>query len=361
MTKKISLKHIWSLFFLVCAIAVLTIFSKELGQGVRKGISLCGELVVPSLFVFLCFSEWMCYSENVQKVSFLLQPMFRLIFGKEFQGGVPLLLCLIGGYPMGASALSILYKRGSISYAQVKNWSLWIFSPSPAFVITGVGKGMLGSLKIGTLLWCACVVSCLLTGVIICRFPLRQNNQMRQTSGNNFSVNTTVNAVSSATEKMLIICGTVILVAGILSAVNGLQIPGFAKRATHLFLEVTNGCTYLLEKGGSLPEFVAVLMFGGIGTHLQCRMLLGGAFPAYKVYVVVRFCQAFLAYGFVALFCLCFPQTIQTMSLGTAPTMGTVSVLPSVGLLATCFVFLCSLHQKPLFRRNHCEKSRLCS
>ncbi len=360
-TGRFSIKSIFNLFLFVSIGIVLTLFSQDLGQGVRHGLSLCGELVIPSLFVFLCFCEWACSSGKIQSVSSLLQPLFRLFFGKGFQGSTPLMLCLMGGYPMGASALAVLNQKGIIGSAEVKRLSLWIFCPSPAFVITGVGLGMLNSLKAGVVLWLGCVVSCLLTGVVICRFPFWRKDGLFNRYSDAFSPKPLVSAVASATEKMLVICGTVILVGGILSFVNGLPVPNQTKQGFHLFLEVTNGCSYLSAKGGSLAELGSVLMFGGIGTHLQCRMILGENFPSYKVYVTVRFCQTVIAYLLIVLCCSCFPQVEQTLSLGTTPTVGSVSVLPSVGLLATCFVFLCSLQQKPMFRRNYCEKSGICS
>ena len=360
-SKKVSFHALFTLFLLLGVGIVLTVFSQKLGEGVRQGLSLCGELVIPSLFVFLCFCEWACGSGKIQRVSSVLQRLFRFLFGKGFCGSTPLLLCLIGGYPMGASALAVLHQKQMMGKDLVKRLSLWIFCPSPAFVITGVGQGMLGSLKAGVVLWCGCVVSCLLTGMVICRFPMGLHNDSCRTFFNTEAQSPLVNAVGSATEKMLVICGTVILVGGILSLVNGLPIPYQMKQGFHLFLEVTNGCSYLSAKGGSLAELGSVLMFGGIGTHLQCKMLLGGNFPPYKVYVTVRICQTVITYLLITLFCFCFPQVAQTLSLGITPTVGTVSVLPSVGLLATCFVFLCSLHQKPIFRRNHCEKSGICS
>lgn len=351
------------LFFGFFAFFVLFIFfSKELGNGVRQGISLCGELVIPALFVFLCFCEWVCLSQSIQSVSFVLQPLFRFVLGKGFTGNIPLLLCLIGGYPMGASSLAIMRKNNIVSSDSVKQLALWIFCPSPSFVITGVGQGMLGSLRAGLILWCCCVVSCFVSGFVICRFWGKNRKEPHlDLNGNLHSTNCFSVAIGSATEKMLVICATVVLIAGVLSVVSVLPLPAGFQSILYLFTEVTNGCTYLVGKGGSLAELGGVLMFGGIATHLQCRMLLGEDAPPYKLYFLVRICQTLLCYGLVWLFCSWFPNVVQTISVGKFPTVGSVSVLPTVGLLATCCVFLCSVSQKPLNRRKYCEKSGIYS
>ncbi len=351
------------LFLLFSSVGIaLFVFSQEMGQGVRYGISLCGELVIPALFVFLCFCEWACLSGTFQRVSVVFNPLFHLLFGKNFRGSVPLLLCLVGGYPMGASALSVAKKTANLSDKSINKLALWIFCPSPSFVIIGVGQGMLNSFQAGIVLWLGCVLSCLLTGCVICRVTFgNQTQTASQIYREEPLSNALAIAVDSATRKMLAICGTVILVGGIASVVSVLPFLSTVQTIFRLFLEVTNGCSYLAEKGGSLAEFGAVLMFGGIGTHLQCRMLLGNDAPTYKTYFLVRVIQTVLCYGMITLFGLWFPNTVQTLSNGGAPAIGTVSVLPSVGLLATCCVFLCSMNENPFIRRKYSEKSGIYS
>ncbi len=362
LSKKIPVPLFVSCFLVIGAAVGITFYSQSIGEGIRSGLSLCGELVIPSLFVFLCLCEWVSLSGIGMGVVKVFKPVFRLFLGRFYQGGTALFLCLLGGYPMGASSLVSLKNNGRLSLAEIRRLALWIFCPSPAFVVIGVGQGMLGSFRTGLILWVSCVASCLLTGAVISRFPVKEmpisltyDKQIRENNGS------IVQAVSSATEKMLHICGMVILVAGVLGCLSALPLPDPVKSCFTMFLEVTNGSRFLAFNGGSLPQMGAVLMFGGIGTHLQCKGLLKEACPSYLCYFFVRILQALLCYGLLCFICYQFPQVVPTFSVGNVPVPSPISVLPSVGLMGTCCVFLCSLHQKPFFRSDHREKSRIYS
>lgn len=358
---KLSIRRFVWFIILLSVTVLLTVYSGGISTGVKQGMALCVELLIPSLFVFLCFSQWLCLTEGAVMISEFLSPLFRLLFGKFWQGGMPFLLCLLGGYPMGVSSLMILEEKGKISRQQAERLSFWIFCPSPAFAMIGVGLGMFGSLWIGFVLWFGCVFSCLLTGIVFCRVPLNHSDHTyheikKEQTGDSF-----VMAITLAIEKMLLICGTVIVVGGMLGFLEMLPFPAILKTAFHMFLEVTNGCVYLSKNGGSLAQIGAVLMFGGISSHFQCKMLLGNRPFHYRKFYICRIIQTILCYSLLTAFSILFPEAIATISLGGPPVMGTMSILPSVGLLATCLIFLCTIYQKPQFRRECYEKPRICS
>ena len=332
------------------------LFSQGVSDGIIKGITLCGGLLIPTLFVFLCFCEWGCLSGTFQKVFSIFNPFFRLLLGRFYQGGTALLLCFLGGYPMGASALKNLEEKGCLSEKQIKLLSLWVFCPSPSFAITGVGMGMLGSLKAGVLLWGGCALSCVLTGFVLCRI-VKVEEEKGRIIGDSFSLSDSfVAAVSNGVEKMLQICGVVILVAGILGGISVMPLPSVVQKSAELFLEVTNAASYLTQNSGSMAQIGAVLMFGGIGTHLQCKMLLGSSALSYPIYLLVRIIQTALCYFICNIFCKLFPWAVPTLSNGRIPTVGSFSIMPSLWLIGTCFVFLCSVHQMSFGRREKNEK-----
>ena len=339
----------------VLILAVLiTFYSREIGSGVQKGIALCGELVVPSLFVFFCFCEWVSLSGIGKAVSFFFAPLYRLLMGDLAKGGISLFLCLLGGYPMGASSLA---SSDFLTSQERKRLALWIFCPSPAFVIVGVGQGMLRSAKTGVILWSACVISCLCSGCILSRIPLAKETDVRFSFVSIYKTVSLVEAVSSATIKMLQICGLVIFFSALWSCYDLLPFPNWLKCYISGFGEVTSGCQYVIKNGASLPQIGAVLMFGGVAVHFQCRGLLKENSPRYIHFILVRLVQTLFCYGLLWLYSYFFPQTVSAMAFGGTPTVGQVSILPCVALLGTCGVFLCSLHQMKQFRSCQYEKS----
>ena len=80
-----------------------------------RALSLCAGTVIPSLFPFLVisgllialgFGEWLS-----PYLSGLMTPLFRL----PGQASGPLLLGLVGGYPIGAQSAAELYQQGLLT------------------------------------------------------------------------------------------------------------------------------------------------------------------------------------------------------------------------------------------------------
>lgn len=343
--------------FMICSGAVRA--------GAAHGLMLCASVVIPSLFAFLCLCEWISLSGSAAVLTRLLRPLLRWLMGPAWQGGMALLLCLLGGYPMGATALARLKEQGSITQQQTKGLSLWIFCPSPAFVITGVGQGMIGSLQAGLLLWSSCVLSVLLTGGVVCRVlrRFREPAVARPTEERTFphGAQAFVEAVAAASYKMLLICGTVVLFGGIRGLLDRLPLPAAAKVWVAAMGEVTTGCAVGSGAGLSLPLLGAVISFGGICTHMQCKAILGDLLPRYDSYLLMRLLQSGLTFLLLSLLCHCFPDAVPVMSSGVTPVGRAVSLLPSAALLLTCVVFLSSLNLGLEKRRKNHEESGIYS
>ncbi len=334
---------------------LLVLGSQTVRVGVQAGMTLCGQTLIPSLFVFLCFGEWVAQSNLPYHITKILGWFFRFCMGPLWRGGTALFLCLLGGYPMGASALVRLYEQGILTKKQIRNAALFLFMPSPAFVIVAVGLGLLGSPSAGILLWGVCTCTTLLMTLVGCRL-LNQEETPEAVYPQMPSTATLVEGVARASRQMIELCGWVILFAAMSEGIRQFPLPKLVNDLVVAGLEITNGCVGLTEYG--LPILAGALSFGGVCTHLQIKNILRDCMPPMTHFLAVRCIQTALSFGFTYVVCRVFPvvQTTMVTAVGAAVSGGTV--LPSVFLWITCVIFLSSIYTEK-GRKQKDEKSRI--
>ncbi len=318
---------------------VLLIFSQEARNSAVQGLMLCGQVVIPSLFVFLCLCQWLMTSSGIGLLTRYGKPLFRVLLGSYWQGGLAWLMAVIGGYPMGAVALKQLLAQGLITREQAERLICFLFVPSPAFVITAVGVGLLNSARSGVLLWGACVMASLVITVVGCRIKSVESASMPHDVSLR-SMGFTA-GVASACQLMLQICGMVVLFCVVIGFLPMLSLPVCVSNWIGGLLEVTNGCVIVSCYG--LPALAAVLGFGGVSTHWQIKGLAGDLLTSYSRYSWIRLMQGLLSCLAAHAFCFAFPNAVSTMTIQTASAKAEVSLLPAIGLMITCVIFLCSL------------------
>ncbi len=110
---------------------------EETAAAVRDGIELCFHSLIPSLFIFLVFAEFLIKTDVG---ALLFRPLGFL--GKLFripQTAVPVLpVSLIGGYPAGARMLAELVDERQISVGTAERMLCFCVCCSPSFLIAGV-------------------------------------------------------------------------------------------------------------------------------------------------------------------------------------------------------------------------------
>ena len=85
-----------------------------------------------------------------------------------------LALGLAGGYPVGARTAAELYAQGSLTRDEAERLLTFCNNANPAFLLSGLGLGVLGSVRAGLWLWLIHVLSALITGLVLARKPGRQ-------------------------------------------------------------------------------------------------------------------------------------------------------------------------------------------
>ena len=104
------------IFFYICLLLFLLFHPKEALTGVKNGLGLWLNIMIPTLLPFLILTGALLKTGNIRK---LLKPsafFWKTFFGLSPAGAYVLILGLLCGYPMGAKLAHDLYIDQQISY-----------------------------------------------------------------------------------------------------------------------------------------------------------------------------------------------------------------------------------------------------
>lgn len=310
----------------ICSVVsggLILIFGADLSAGIRSGVSVCGDVVIPSLFPFMILAEFIALSGATDTLSKPLSPFTKFIFGLPKAAAAPILLSFVSGYPVGASLAKRLYDSGKISHRDAEKMLTFTVNSSPAMLIFAVGIGMLGSKEYGYLLLFVHILASVLNGVLFSRIILNFSEKRRvkadgestkkariieigiqkgESAGSQKQAESSpkavcmqhynladafVTATADASISMLKICGCVILFAGIVASLKSAKILA-------LFLEVTVGCKVAVGYG--LRAVSAVVGFGGISVIMQVMTVSKGLIRP-QILILSRLTHAAISYG----------------------------------------------------------------
>ena len=152
--------------FVLCFILLflLLIHSDVCFSEMKRGLSICAGVLVPTLFPYMVISEMLVRADLGDYLGKLLEKPMRGIFGVSGSGAGALALGIICGFPIGAKAAASLYERGELSKSECERLLSFCNYPSAPFVIFAVGKNLLANTSLGIFLYAVSVTSGLIFG-----------------------------------------------------------------------------------------------------------------------------------------------------------------------------------------------------
>ncbi len=124
------------IFFYICLLLFLLFHPKEALIGVKNGLGLWLNIMIPTLLPFLILTGALLKTGNIRK---LLKPsafFWKTFFGLSPAGAYVLILGLLCGYPMGAKLAHDLYINQQISHREGEYLLTFSCNASPAFIIS---------------------------------------------------------------------------------------------------------------------------------------------------------------------------------------------------------------------------------
>ena len=339
-----NVRTILCIIFCVLFAFILIRFPKNCADGVRHGLELCAQTMVPSLFPFLVLSSFVLSSGVIDFLGEKTDKFFRKIFNFSGICGCTVFFSLFGGFPVGCSMASELLSKNKITQSEAKRIALSSVNAGPAFVIGAVGTIMLSSFKAGVILFVSLSLSSLIIS-FLSRFILSENpSSFRKDSAQLPLSQSLVSSVYNASKSMFIISAWILLFScftNIISANNNNDTFSLAAKA---FLEVSTGCAEIAGKESPVI-LCAVLGWSGLCVHCQVLPYVLKTGLKAKYYFCARALHSMLSSVICYLLFELFPCNISVFSSNTETLTKAfaVSAPAAAGLMLMCAIFILDL------------------
>lgn len=355
--------------------AAMLLLPAAAANGAKKGLVYCSEILIPSLFPFMVLSAFVVKSGLAARLGKLLEPITRFLFRLPGCTGATIFISMIGGYPAGARGVKALIERGEITLKQGERMLCFTVGAGPAFVISVVGAGLLGSGRAGIILFVSQSAASLALGILAGIFSRGREESLYRTPkkfGQKQDLSSAlVDSSSDSAKGMMNMCAFVVLFSSLICLIQESSIGemltrllvglGVSERAAGallpILLEVTGGCANAAEAGAS-PQLISfALGWAGACVHFQISSSLTGIRFSRLRFTLFRFLHGLLA-AFLSYFgFLLFSETSEVFSTVSEPLHYSFASSPagSIALLFTCALFLFSLcFQGMDFRAKKC-------
>ena len=343
-----ALKNMPKIAAILLAGAGLLVYAKDTTAATRGGIELLLGILIPSLFPFMVLSSYIVNSGALEPAKRVFNPVMRLLFCLDSNAVPAVVMGCIGGYPVGAMTTAALYNRGELTQNEAERLMLFAVNPGPAFLITAVGEGMLGSEALGVILYVSVILSSLLTGVFL-RFLSQEPGAPKTAQSVPVKKDGAfLRSVSEASSAMLGVAGWVLVfscIGGLLAALN---ITGVAAALLSSLLEVTTGCR---NAAGILPvpAVAAVAAFSGAAVLCQIKPYTDACGVGMKKLAAFRLLNAALSAFICSQLLSLFRDSVGASAVLPSPekvVFSAYSLPASAVLLLMCAVFVLDMDNK---------------
>lgn len=286
-----------SLFALIVSILI---WPQNLYEGVSKGLIICSNVIIPSLFPF-------CVLSLIVFNIITLKDFYLPILKVDSNIILIIIMSMIGGYPTGAKLIANAYKTKGLDKKSANILLLFCVNAGPSFVITAIGFSAFNSIKIGILLFSSHILS----SIVLFGFFRKKLTKIKINSATPSKLSEAfVISVSEASKTIIVICAYVILFSGISSIINGFNFPSIYKKTLIYLLEVS--ASILDCKNLYLTAFL--LGFSGLSVILQIFSISAVFLESPLKILVSRLVHGVLSVINLFLLLKIFPVDLETIS-----------------------------------------------
>lgn len=252
---------------------ILILDTKTALVGALEGLQLCLQVLIPSLFPFMFLSIILTSALSTGKIRYLSVLARILQIPENALHIVP--IGLVGGYPVGAWAVSYSVHQGHISRETGKRMLAFCSNAGPAFIF-GIGSRLFPHAKWCWALWLIHILSALLTGYLI---PANNIDPSPEVTLREHGAS---NPLEKAIKNMALVCGWVILFRIVMTYLQHWflwLLPVCWQVVLAGILELSNGCYGLVQIEDLSIRFIlctAFLSLGGVCVAFQTFSITKG-------------------------------------------------------------------------------------
>lgn len=317
-------KEKWLLIILPGIILCLIVNSGAVSRGVAESLTLCGRVLLPSLYPFCLIGCLLTEPGMLQAVSKKLRIWFLFFLSN------------CSGYPIGAAMLNRCVRFGKLTEEEANRLLPCFTAPGPGFTISYIGIGLFSSRKMGVLLF----LGQFFAGLSL--FLLRRGYRSVIQDTNGKSEFSFVRSVNRAGQSMITIFFYVLL-SGILNAMLCVYLSEMPRKLSVLLIEVTTAVSCF----GNLYLDNLALSFAGFCIHLQILSLCDGFRVRYSSFLLFRLLHAVLSTTYLFFLLRIFSVELPVFAGSKGVTVTTTNgIACAVTLIFSAFVMICSLTQK---------------
>lgn len=316
------MKKFFSLFlFIIICFFMLALagFPEKYVFSTMEGVKLWAFAVLPSLLPFFFLTKLLIFTNQLSKLSKILNPLTKFLFNCSGISGYVYFLSVISGYPIGANMIANLYNQGYVDKAEATRTSTFCSTSGPLFIIGSVGITMFSSKKIGLILFVCHLISSLICGLIFRNYGAIQLKNTRLLN-KTVSENALYDSIYQSVLSILIVGGFVCIFYTLSQIALDFKLLFFIEKPLSLILgenavgfcqgliECTKGCKILSQNATPLSISLAcgLISFGGLSIIFQSIIFLQKAKVNLKIFILSKFLQMIISivicYGFCLLF-----------------------------------------------------------
>ena len=265
-----------------CTLALLC-RPQAAAEGFASGLLLCTRSLLPALFPFFVVSALLTAAPGAELLARPLRPLARAC-GLTGADAALMLLSWLGGYAVCARLAGDAVHAGRMDRDQAQRFWIVGCCSGPGFVVGCVGGLMLGSVRLGALLYGLQLAANFCAAAVLSLAGLlprtgRQAQACPPAGGQGDAAEPPLSlpgAIGNAVDSSLTVCGCVLFFR-VMGAVAESFLPADAAAAAVLrgLLEVTAGCDAFAAMGGgaALRGVCLCLSLLGLSVFVQLRAL----------------------------------------------------------------------------------------
>lgn len=297
-SKRRTASAVFTLF--ACAsVFLLSLFaSDKIAHSVKSALSLCSDVIIPSVFPFMVISDFLYAYTNLCSMN-TLGYIFEKVFKINRAGLYPFALGILCGFPLGVKCAAELYKKGELTKSEAERIVGFCNNTGPAFLVSGIGLGLRANIKEGFLLYFSMVISSVLTGALFSIGHTLEKTEIRLDKAKRFSF---TESIKNAGVNTLNVCSYLTFFACAVGMLRNIIGENYVYLSLISFIEVGSASsifskTRLLSKRLSLSLSSFAVGFSGLSVHLQALFFLSDTDVSIKKYFVMKLLQGVFSFG----------------------------------------------------------------
>lgn len=284
-----------SVLTVIAALFISVRYSDRISHSVKSALSLCANVIIPSVFPFMILSDLLYSSLDFSAINYI-GVVFEKLFKINRIGIYPFLLGLTCGFPLGVKCASDMYREGLLTKKEAERLIGFSNNTGPAFLVSGVGMGLRGNVSDGILLYVSMVLAAVAVGILFSfgEGEIGEDRALRQRS--KFSL---TRSVKNAGAGTLNVCSYLTFFACAIGLLRNLLGESYVYLALISFLEIGSATsifskTLLLDSTLSLTLSAFAVGFSGLSVHLQSLSYISETDIPTRKYFIMKSVQGVL-------------------------------------------------------------------